>query len=97
MEESEMAVNEREILEGILKKTMNELTPNQMEAASGGTMTSSEISFMKTALAAGKAAGVTKETVLAVLPQYFNYYHEAHPNVTLSEVQAWINSNWNSL
>lgn len=92
-----MAINEQEIMNGIFESAKAELSLDQMSAINGGTITSSEKSLLKKYLKMAKDAGVTKETVLSLIPKYYKLYHDQYPNVTEADVKNYVKSNWDKL
>ena len=74
-----------------------ELTPDQLEAISGGTYTPEQEQELLGYLRMGKASGMTKEKVLSMVPMFFASLSSKYPDVTMQEVTDYITSTWDSL
>jgi len=86
------------MLENNLKKAeMAKLSNEQLEKVTGGVITAQQQSMLNNVLKQAKASGISKEEVLSLVPSYYNALHNQYPNVTLAELQAYINENWDKL
>ena len=80
-----------------LGDAMLELTPDQLESFAGGAYTNEQAAQLRGILAAAKKMGKTKDEVLGMVPGFFAMLSSQYPEVTLAEVNAYINANWDSL
>ena len=79
-----------ELFKEVLENGMGELSLDDMDKVSGGTMTSSDRATLKSFLKMAKEMNLSLDQVLSYVPQYFPLYTSKYPNVTMDEVIKYI-------